>query len=181
LKLKKQHQRTILFVALVFFILLGIVMERETKTEEDTTPSQKVVAFPVDLNTASLEDLMSIPGIGPVKAQRIIDYRESHGGFSSVEELKNVSGIGEKTLEKISRYVTVEGVEQHIKREVTKLNVNTASVEELETLPYIGEVKAKAIVEYREKNGPFRSPEDLLDVPGIGEKTLEKIRGKITF
>jgi competence protein ComEA len=95
--------------------------------------------------------------------------------------LKNVSGIGEKTLEKISRYVTVEGVEQHIKREVTKLNVNTASVEELETLPYIGEVKAKAIVEYREKNGPFRSPEDLLDVPGIGEKTLEKIRGKITF
>ncbi|HBT99916.1 MAG TPA: competence protein ComEA, partial [Thermotoga naphthophila] len=82
MRLRKQHQRTILFVALVFFILLGIVMERETKTEEDTTSSQKVVAFPVELNTASLEDLMSIPGIGPVKAQRIIDYRESHGGFS---------------------------------------------------------------------------------------------------
>ena len=75
----------------------------------------------------------------------------------------------------------VEGVEQPTRDEVTKLNVNTASLEELETLPYIGEAKAKAIIEYREEHGPFSSPEDLLSVPGIGEKTLERIRGKITF
>jgi len=77
--------------------------------------------------------------------------------------------------------VTVEGVEQPFRSEVTKLNVNTASLEELETLPYIGEAKARAIIEYREEHGPFSSPEDLLNVPGIGEKTLERIRGKITF
>jgi competence protein ComEA len=181
LKIKQEHQRIALLLALVFFILLGIVVERGRNQEEKNVPPQKVTSFPIDLNSASVEDLMSIPGIGPVKAQRIVEYRRIRGKFSTVEELTNVSGIGEKTLEKISKYVTVEGVEQPFRSEVTKLNVNTASLEELETLPYIGEAKARAIIEYREEHGPFSSPEDLLNVPGIGEKTLERIRGKITF
>ena len=180
MKIKRKHQRIALLLALVFFIMLGI-MEQDKRPKEEEIPPQKVTSFPINLNSASVDDLVSIPGIGPVKARRIIEYRESHGPFSSVEELVNVSGIGEKTLKKISEYVMVEGVEQPTRSEVTKLNVNTASLEELETLPYIGEAKAKAIIEYREEHGPFSSPEDLLSVPGIGEKTLERIRGKITF
>ena len=57
-----------------------------------------------------------------------------------------------------------------------KVNINTASVEELQTLRGIGVVKATDIVEYRQANGPFSRVEDLLLVPGIGPKTLEDLR-----
>ena len=60
------------------------------------------------------------------------------------------------------------------------LNINTASVEELDTLPGIGVEKAKAIVEFREKNGNFMSVDDLLYVPGIGQSILDQIKDKIT-
>lgn len=53
--------------------------------------------------------------------------------------------------------------------------VNTADAEELDTLPGVGEVIARRIMEEREKNGPFYYPEDLMNVKGIGEKTLEKL------
>ncbi len=60
-----------------------------------------------------------------------------------------------------------------------RINLNTAGVEELATLPGIGPSYAKRIVEYREKNGPFKRVEDLLNVQGIGDKTLERIREKV--
>jgi len=61
----------------------------------------------ININTAGLAELDSIPGIGPVLAQRIIDYREQNGFFSSPEEIQNVSGIGTKTYEKMADYITV--------------------------------------------------------------------------
>ena len=61
-----------------------------------------------------------------------------------------------------------------------KINVNTASAEELTALPGIGKAYADRIVEYRDKNGPFKKVEDLLNVRGIGEKTLERIRDRVT-
>jgi len=61
-----------------------------------------------------------------------------------------------------------------------KVNINTASAEELTTLPGIGPSYAQRIVEHREKNGPFKKPEDLLSVRGIGDKTFERIRDRIT-
>lgn len=62
-----------------------------------------------------------------------------------------------------------------------KVNINTASVEELQLLDGIGEVKAKAIVEYRAKNGPFKKSADLANVTGIGNATVEKIKSSISF
>jgi competence protein ComEA len=60
------------------------------------------------------------------------------------------------------------------------VNVNTASAEELETLPGIGEVTAQAIIDHRTENGPFTSVDQLLDVTGIGDVTLENIRDLVT-
>ncbi len=65
------------------------------------------VSFPLNLNTCTKEELMEIDGIGEVRADAIIAYREKLGGYSSVEQLKDISGIGDKTFKKIAPYVTV--------------------------------------------------------------------------
>ena len=62
----------------------------------------------VPLNAADSEELERLPGIGPVMAKRILDYRQKKGIFRSIEELKNVRGIGPKTLEKIRPYLRLE-------------------------------------------------------------------------
>lgn len=62
---------------------------------------------PVNLNTATIEQLDALDGIGPATAQSILDYREEHGGFGSVEELGQVPGIGEKRLATLREGVTV--------------------------------------------------------------------------
>lgn len=69
-----------------------------------TTQSTSTI---INLNTASLSELDSLPGIGPVYAQRIIDYRNANGGFKSVGEVTNIKGIGPKTFEKFKDRITV--------------------------------------------------------------------------
>ena len=63
----------------------------------------------INLNTATKEELVALPGIGPAKAQAILDYRSAHGPFKSVEELKDVKGIGAKRFEKLKSELTVVG------------------------------------------------------------------------
>jgi competence protein ComEA len=61
----------------------------------------------VNLNTATKEELVALSGIGPAKAQAIIDYRAQHGGFKTVDELKDVKGIGARRFERLKSEVTV--------------------------------------------------------------------------
>jgi competence protein ComEA len=65
------------------------------------------VAGKVNLNTATLADLDTLPRIGPMMAQRILDYRDAEGRFASVDDLQNVTGIGEKTFAALKELVTV--------------------------------------------------------------------------
>ena len=62
---------------------------------------------PVDLNNASVAELGSVPGIGKVTAQRIVEWREKHGPFRHAEDLMKVKGIGEKSFDKLRPYVKV--------------------------------------------------------------------------
>ena len=64
-------------------------------------------AAPVPLNTASLEQLETLPGVGPVTAQKILDYRAAHGSFSAIDQLKDVSGIGDITFAELEPLVTL--------------------------------------------------------------------------
>ena len=60
---------------------------------------------PVHLNTATLDELDALPGVGPVTAQKILDYREQHGGFGRVEEIGAIPGIGPARLEQLRELV----------------------------------------------------------------------------
>ncbi len=73
-----------------------------------TADTIKVTDELIDINRAGIDELVSLPGIGPVKAQRIIDRRTELGKFNNVEELISVKGIGEKTLAKITPFIKCE-------------------------------------------------------------------------
>lgn len=70
-------------------------------------PTQWAAAAALNLNAATKDELIALPGIGPAKAQAILDYRSANGGFKSVEELKDVKGIGAKRFEKLKAELTV--------------------------------------------------------------------------
>ena len=80
----------------------------ETQFTEETTPEQTEPAI-ININTATAAQLETLPGIGPVLAQRIIDYRTEYGPFQTVGDLTNVSGIGTKKLEAVLDLITVGG------------------------------------------------------------------------
>jgi comEA protein len=68
---------------------------------------KKPPAAPINLNTASSEELQQVPGIGPVTAEKILQMRKSYGAFKSVDDLSAIRGIGPKRLEKMRKYLTV--------------------------------------------------------------------------
>lgn len=71
------------------------------------TSSVVEASYPININSAPLETLVALPGIGEVKAQAIIDYRMEHGPFTSPEDIQNVTGIGPATYEKIKDLITI--------------------------------------------------------------------------
>ena len=125
--MKKPQFGALVFVTALFSaFLLGFFLGRQsgavqiqinsvvsgqpsTSPTETTQPDRAQAGFPININTASAEELTSLPGIGDVLAGRIVSYREQYGSFLSTEELMDVTGISEKTYERIREYVTVGG------------------------------------------------------------------------
>lgn len=75
--------------------------------ESKETKEKPQIEGKININTATLEELDKLPGIGAVKAQSIIDYRKEHGKFTSIEDIMNIKGIGEKTFDNIKAFITV--------------------------------------------------------------------------
>ena len=82
-------------------------LEQSAQVNSPSPSAKSAGTNKININTASAEELETLPGIGPVLAQRIIDYRTEHGLFSGTEEIQNVSGIGSKTYEKMLPYLSV--------------------------------------------------------------------------
>ena len=78
-----------------------------TVTHRESEPVTPAAPAPVNINTASPEELETLPGIGPALAERIIAYREEHGLFRSIDDLTKVSGIGESVLADLRDFVSV--------------------------------------------------------------------------
>lgn len=82
--------------------------EAQDEVEAVSEETEPGVVFPLNINTATIPELDELPGIGPVLAQRIVDYRTTCGGYKAVEELLKVNGIGEAKLMEIIDLITVE-------------------------------------------------------------------------
>ncbi len=152
-------------------------------------PLDFVTAPPLDLNRADAGDLLQLPGVGPVLANRIVATRDARGGFRNADDLRTVPGVGPARLERVRPWVRVDGgplpaepqpasgITVSKKTDVLKepLDVNRAAADELQKLPGIGAKMAQRIIDERTKK-PFATIEDLRRVSGIGAKTLEKLR-----
>ncbi len=99
-----QSDRHMLFVLLALALLaVGMQIIPSKAPQAISFEAERI-----NINTASKRELMRLPGIGPVLAQRILEHREAHGPFKAIEEIMDVKGIGPKLFEKIKNKITVD-------------------------------------------------------------------------
>lgn len=146
----------------------------------ETAAAQKDVKLPtasysktekkwnIEINSADIVTLEELPGIGNKLATRIVNFRDKLGGFYSVEQLGETYGIADSVFQKIKPYLHANG-------EVKKLNINTATKDELKMHPYIKWNLANAIVEYRNQHGNYKSLDELKNIAAMDEETYKKI------
>ena len=129
----------------------------------------------VDLNSASEEELLSIKGIGPFFAKNILKRREQLGGYINDEQLLEVWKMTSEKMEEIKPYIQID------LQQVKKLNINTATAEELKKHPYFTWNMANAIVKLRNQHGLFKSLNDLKMSVVITEELFLKIKPYLTL
>lgn len=180
--------------ATVFFALgfavaghFGFVKEKVVVDSPviETTSVPTTFSGQININSATVEDLMKMEGIGEKTAQNIIAYRESVGGFQYLEQLLYIDGIGETKFSRWLPYLTIDGksstsisdtattTETVVQTPTVlsgKIDLNLATKEDLMTISGVGEKLATSIILYREQIGSFSELEQLLEIDGIGEK-----------
>jgi len=170
------------FVQLVPFV--SIAEQREFHSPHDAStpfvrnvqPSTKKESpsFRIDINTADTSTWKRLPGIGSRLAQRIVQFRNKLGGFVSIDQVAETYALPDTTFQLI-RNMLESG-----NGEVRKLNINTASLQELTQHPYISFAVAKSIVAYRMQNGYFDKPQALLRIMLVSDSLFAKISPYLT-
>ena len=136
----------------------------------------------IDLDRASVQELVRLPRVGPSLAKAIVADRERRGPFGGLAGLDRVAGVGPAVLRAVQPFAAFSGPPSGPETEghsAGAVDVNRATVEELETLAGIGPSRAAKLVAYREVHGPFATLESLTDVPGIGPGTVARLRGRV--
>jgi len=124
----------------------------------------------IDLNTADSATLLTLYGVGPSFARRIIKYRNLLGGFHSKTQLLEVYGFDQGKLDKIEAYCEVSS------GGLTKIHVNSVKTEELKKHPYLDYYTAKAIVDQRIILGKYASIQQIKEIPLIHDDLYNKIK-----
>ncbi len=150
-----------------------------TKSAEKTKETVQLTGTRVkikDLNTASADDLRRISGIGDKLSARIVKFREGLGGFLVNEQLYDVYGLEPDVVKRtLSRFQVLNPPT------VDKIDINSATVDELAELIYLRYNVAKNIVVYREENGPFESLEELFNVSGFPVNKIDRIELYLSY
>ena len=125
---------------------------------------------PRDLNRATAAELREVYGVGEVLSERIVNYRESIGGFNHEIQLKDVYGLSPEVVERITNKFSVfKPVEE-------KQDLNSISLIDLSALPFFGYELARKIIKYRDSTGRITSFEELNELTGFPEDKLDRIK-----
>lgn len=171
----------VLLVVLVIVAVSGGIAFLVRRT---VSPGVEIViptATPTVDARAYITGAVRSPGVYTVKqGERLADLVEKAGGALEEADLDRVN-LAQSVEDEDHFYIPRRGEELPTATPGGgRININSASVEVLMALPGIGEVKAKAIVDYREQNGPFQTTDELMNVSGIGPATYENIHDLIT-
>lgn len=137
---------------------------------------EEMVGRRIDLNTATLDEFIGIRGVGDYTARIILDERERLGGFVSVHQLNFVKGLRPETLQTLKKSVVIKKPAL-----IKKINVNTATKEELAGIPYIGNYLAREILIFRSKQDAPIKIEDLEKINNFPLDKLNIIRLYLDF
>ena len=158
------------------YIVITSIRENNSQNDFEkptyTKPEKKVVV--VNINEADTAAFIALPGIGSKLAFRIVNFRVKLGGFYSADQVGETYGLPDSTFQKIKPYLKSGG-------SVKKLNINTATKDELKLHPYIKWNLANAIVEYRNQHGSFKSLEELKNIALIDETIFTKLVPYLTL
>lgn len=129
----------------------------------------------IELNSATVEELDKLPGIGEYFAKKIIDYREKLGGYVNKEQLLEIYHFDTEKLDKISDRIGID------RENIRKININTCTVDELRIHPYVGWNVANSIVKMRTKFKNYTTFDQLLESELISDELLEKLLPYLTL